>query len=121
MTILRNKAELKNKRRSLRKNFTDAERRLWSRLRNKQLFGFKFFRQYSVGSYILDFYCPMAKLAIELDGGQHIQGVQVLYDEKRTGYLNEHNIKVIRFLDNDVLKNTEGVLLEISRNLTKKV
>ncbi len=118
MTILRNKAEFKNRRRALRKNFTDAERKLWSKLRNKQLLGFKFFRQYSVGPYILDFYCPTVKLAIELDGGQHAQGARALYDEKRTEYLDEHNIKVIRFWDNDVLKNTDGVLLEIGRNLT---
>lgn len=121
MTILYNKAELKNKRRVLRKSFTDAERKLWSRLRNKQLFGFKFFRQYSVGPYILDFYCPAAKLGIELDGGHHAQTSQALYDKKRTEYLNEHNVKVIRFWDNDVLKNTDGVLLEINRNLTAKV
>src|SRR3989339_678396 len=118
MTILRNKAELKNKRRSLRKNFTDAERRLWSRLRNKQLFGFKFFRQYSVGPYILDLFCPSAKLAIELDGEYHAQAAQALYDKERTVYLNEHNIKVVRFWDNDALNNIDGVLLEISRNLT---
>jgi very-short-patch-repair endonuclease len=118
MTILRNKAEFKNRRRLLRKNFTDAERRLWSRLRRRQLFGFKFFRQYSVGSYIVDFYCPAIRLAIELDGGQHAQGAQALYDEKRTEYLNKHNIKVIRAWDDDALKNTDGVLLEISSNLT---
>jgi len=80
--------------------------------------GFKFFRQYSIGHYILDFFCPVLKLAIELDGGQHGQGAQVLYDKKRTEYLNKNNIEVIRFWDNDVLKNTEGVLLEIARNLT---
>jgi|SRR3989338_4132835 len=118
MTILRNRSELKNRRRTLRKNFTDAERKLWSKLRSKQLLGFKFFRQYSIGHYILDFFCPVLKLAIELDGGQHGQGAQVLYDKKRTEYLNKNNIEVIRFWDNDVLKNTEGVLLEIARNLT---
>lgn len=120
MTILRNKSELKNRRRALRKNFTDTERKLWSRLRNRQLSGYKFFRQYSVGPYIVDFYCPAIKLAIELDGGQHAQGMQAFYDKKRTEYLNEHNIKVIRFWDNETLKNTDGVLVEISRNLTTK-
>ena len=118
MTILRNRSELKNRRRTLRKNFTDAERKLWSRLRGRQLSGFKFFRQYSVGPYILDFFCPAIKLAIELDGGQHAQGAQAFYDERRTEYLNKCDIKVIRFWDSDVFRNTDGVLLEISRNLT---
>ncbi len=113
-----NKLSTKSRRRNLRKASTDAERKLWSRLRNRQLLGFKFFRQYGIASYILDFYCPAVKLAIELDGGQHAQGTQALYDGRRTEYLNEHNIKIIRFWDNDVLKNTDGVLLEISRNLT---
>ena len=58
-------------RRRLRKNATDAERKLWSILRSKRMAGLKFFRQYSVGSYILDFYCPERRLAIEVDGGQH--------------------------------------------------
>jgi len=118
MTILRNRSELKNRRRTLRKNFTDAERKLWSRLRGRQLSGFKFFRQYGVGPYILDFFCPAIKLAIELDGGQHAQGAQAFYDERRTEYLNKCDIKVIRFWDSDVFRNTDGVLLEISRNLT---
>ena len=61
----------KTRRRSLRKSSTDAERKLWSKLRNKQLAGLKFFRQYSVGPYILDFYCPTLRLDIEADGGQH--------------------------------------------------
>lgn len=118
MTILRNRVEAKYQRRSLRRNFTDAERKLWSRVRNRQLMGFKFFRQYSFGHYFLDLFCPAAKLAVELDGGQHARPAQLLHDEKRTEYLNQNNIKVIRFWDNDVLKNIDGVLLEISKNLT---
>ncbi|MBU2220239.1 endonuclease domain-containing protein, partial [Patescibacteria group bacterium] len=104
-------------RRELRKNFTDAERKLWSRLRNKQLFGFKFFRQYSVGPYIIDFYCPSIRLGVEADGSQH-STTRKIYDERRTRYLEQFNIVVLRFWDNDILKNTDGVLLEISRNLT---
>ncbi len=118
MTITFNRPVLKDRRRDLRKNLTDAERKLWLKLRNKQLYGLKFFRQYGAGSYILDFFCPAVKLAVELDGGQHAQPRQISYDKNRTLFLKSRGIKIIRFWDDDVLKNTEGVLLEISRNLT---
>jgi len=118
MTILRNRVEAKYQRRSLRRNLTDAERKLWSKVRNRQLMGFKFFRQYSFGHYFLDLFCPVAKLAVELDGGQHALPAQLLHDKKRTEYLNQNNVKIIRFWDNDVLKNIDGALLEISKNLT---
>lgn len=113
MPRLRNNVAVKIKRRSLRKNQTDAERKLWSILRNKQMDGLKFFRQYSVGSYILDFYCPKHKLAIELDGGQHGEEKQRARDELRTNYLKQQNIRVIRFWDNEVLTNLEGVIEKI--------
>lgn len=98
-----NKPIFKSKRRDLRKNSTDAEKKIWSKLRAKQLNGFKFYRQYSAGTYILDFYCSACRLAVELDGSQHTEEKQKMYDEKRTKYLNEHNIRVVRFWDNDVL------------------
>ena len=60
---------IKNKRKSLRKSQTDAEKKLWSKLRNKNIFGYKFYRQYGIGPYIADFYCPKLKLAVEADGG----------------------------------------------------
>jgi len=96
-------------RRSLRKNATDAERKLWSILRSRQMAGFRFCRQYSVGPYILDFYCPERRLAIEVDGGQHayVRGQQ--NDAARGSYLRELGIRVIRFWNNDVLQNIEGV------------
>lgn len=108
----------KDKRRDLRKNFTDAERKLWTKLRNKQLNGFKFYRQYGIGYYILDFYCHKAKLAVEADGGQHLQDLQIIYDKCRTEFLNKNGIKVLRFSDIDILKNLDGVIFEIKRNLT---
>ena len=72
--------------------------------------GFKFRRQHPIGPYIVDFYCPMAQLAIEIDGGQHNQDDQLLYDERRTAFLEEQGIKVLRFWNHDVLRETETVL-----------
>ncbi|OIR16066.1 ATP-dependent RNA helicase HrpB [mine drainage metagenome] len=99
--------------RALRKNATDAEQLLWNLLRDRQLVNFKFRRQHPLGSYILDFYCHEAKLAIELDGGQHAEGVQRQHDEKRSAWLKEQGITVLRFWNNDVLTNTEGVLQSV--------
>ena len=96
-------------RRRLRKNATDAEQKLWSILRSRRMAGLKFFRQYSVGSYVLDFYCPEQRLAIEVDGGQHADVYGQQHDAHRHSYLRELNIRVIRFWNNDVLQNIEGV------------
>ena len=109
MKYIYNDPSTKERRRDLRKNQTDAERKLWDIIRNKQMKGLKFFRQYSVGPYILDFYCPSKKLAIEVDGGQHAEEGQQKYDENRSEYLTQNNINVIRFWDNEVLTNIEGV------------
>lgn len=100
---------LQERRRSLRKSQTDAERKLWGVLRSRQFHGLKFFRQYSVGPYILDFYCPQQRLAIEVDGGQHAEDKHKEYDQRRSLYLAQNNIRVIRFWDNEVLTNIEGV------------
>src|SRR3989338_1285099 len=102
MTRLYNSEESKERRRSLRRSQTDAERKLWQMLRNKRMGGMKFFRQYSVGKYTLDFYCPAVRLAVEVDGSQHIDNKS---DTVRTAYLREQNITVIRFWNNDVLQN----------------
>jgi len=107
---LYNSEDLKERRRSLRRLQTDAERKLWQVLRGKQMEGARFVRQYSVGSYILDFYCPALRLAIEVDGSQHIDND---YDTKRTKYLKEKDITVIRFWNNDVLQNLNGVYEKI--------
>jgi very-short-patch-repair endonuclease len=106
-------------RRRLRKDATDAERKLWSILRNRQMVGLKFFRQYSVGPYILDFYCPEERLAIEVDGGQHadIRGQQC--DARRDRYLLDLDIRVIRFWNNDVLRNIEGIGQKIGQEVTR--
>ncbi|MDD9863660.1 MAG: endonuclease domain-containing protein [Gammaproteobacteria bacterium] len=96
--------------RSLRKQITDAERLLWGLLRNKQLEGFKFRRQHPVGKYVLDFYCHEARLGVELDGGQHNEIDQRRKDEARSFFLAEEGITVVRFWNNEVLRETEGVL-----------
>jgi very-short-patch-repair endonuclease len=96
--------------RELRKTPTDAETRLWSRLRRRQLGGFRFRRQQPIGLYIVDFFCPEAKLVIEVDGGQHAENAA---DEARTRWIEKRGYRIIRFWNNDVLGNTDGVLLSI--------
>jgi len=101
---------LKDRRRELRSNQTDAERKLWSLIRSRQIAGLRFLRQYGAGPYILDFYCPEKKLCVELDGGQHNASEHREYDKQRTEYLSSLGIKVIRFWDNEVFDNTQGVV-----------
>jgi adenine-specific DNA-methyltransferase len=84
---------------------------LWTHLRNKQLDGFRFRRQQPMGPYIVDFYCSDAALVIEVDGGQHARND--VADEQRSRWLESHGYRVVRFWNNDVLQNTEGVLLTI--------
>lgn len=104
--------------RKLRKNQTDAENKLWKILRNRQLLGVKFRRQYSAGKYIIDFYSPEYKIGIEADGGQHYESKGRQKDAIRTNELNKLGIKIIRFSDTDILKNIEGVYEVIYRTLT---
>ncbi|MBI4090767.1 MAG: endonuclease domain-containing protein [Candidatus Komeilibacteria bacterium] len=110
MKFLNNSPLLKLRRRSLRRDQTEAERLLWSRLKRKQLGGLKFYRQFSVGHYILDFYCFNAKLAIELDGSQHLEPSTKRYDDARTEYLESLGVTVLRFWNNEVMTNMNGVL-----------
>ena len=106
-------------RRHLRKNATDAERKLWNILRSRRMADLRFFRQYSVGLYTLDFYCPERRLAIEVDGGQHADAYGQQHDAHRDRYLKELNIRVIRFWNNDVLQNIEGVGQRIKEEVEK--
>ena len=105
--------------RALRKNQTDAEKKLWSLLRNRQLGGLKFRRQFSVGRYILDFYCPEYGIAIEVDGGQHYEADGLMNDALRTKALSAAGIQIIRFSNLEILENIEGVyesILSFFRN-----
>jgi very-short-patch-repair endonuclease len=113
MKFLLNDPTLKRRRQGLRRNQTDAERALWVKLRNKQFFGTRFFRQYSIGPYIVDFYCPTVKLTVELDGGQHNQSGNKEYDAVRSDYLRAHGIDVTRFWDNEVLLDMQSVLSKL--------
>jgi very-short-patch-repair endonuclease len=108
-----NRPELKENRKALRNNSTSPEAFLWNYLKGKQLKGRKFRRQFSVGNFILDFYCPAEKLCIELDGADHFTSAGYEYDEKRTSYLNKLGIIVIRFENETVFNATENVLESI--------
>jgi very-short-patch-repair endonuclease len=103
--------------RALRRERTDAEARLWSRLRGRRLNGFKFRRQQPVGPYTLDFYCHDRQLVVELDGGQHSSPENVLHDEARTEYLASHGLAVVRFWNHHVLTETDAVCRTILRAL----
>ncbi len=94
---------------------TDAERNLWMRLRDRQLGQVKFRRQYPIGPYIVDFCCIKSRLIVELDGGHHADTVEA--DEQRTDYLKRQGFRVVRFWDNDVLNNMDGVLEAILEQL----
>ena len=100
--------ETKQKRRELRKNLTEAEKALWKKLRGKRLAGLKFFRQYGIGAYIADFYCPQRKLVIEVDGGQHFSEDGKTYDAQREHYMSSLGIYTLRFSNLDILKNIDG-------------
>ena len=105
---------LTSRSRALRKNSTDAERKLWSVLRSRQLNGFKFRKQVEIDGYIVDFLCPAKRLIIEVDGGQHTAE----RDARRTAYLERQGFRVIRFWNNDVLENLDGVWTTIEEALT---
>jgi very-short-patch-repair endonuclease len=104
---------LTNTARLLRHNQTDVEQLLWQRLRNRQILNAKFRRQFPIVPFIVDFCCLELKLIIELDGSQHIELAQ--YDSERSNYLAQRGFKVIRFWNNEVIDNIEGVLWKIYR------
>jgi very-short-patch-repair endonuclease len=110
MTQLYNKPALKSHRKSLRKNMPYPEARLWYFLKNRQLKNYRFRRQYSVGSYILDFYCPALKLGIEIDGDSHFNDKAVIYDSKREAYLKRAGINTLRFTNLEIQENIDGVI-----------
>ena len=93
--------------RQMRRDATDAERRLWEALRDRRLAGYRFRRQHPVGGFILDFACTRYCLAVEADGGQHADNPDDVY---RTALLRKEGWRVLRFWNNDILSNTEGVI-----------
>src|SRR4030043_627946 len=104
---------LKQLSRNLRRNMTDAEMLLWSKLRGKQLKGLQFYRQKIIDNYIVDFYCPKLKLVIEVDGGQHYSAEGREKDKKRDNDMMRAGITVLRFSDREVLGQLDVVLEKI--------
>jgi len=104
--------------RGLRRRQTDAERRVWARLRHRRLQGAKFARQVPIGAYVVDFCCRELKVIVELDGGQH--AVQARSDTERTVFLEALGYRVLRFWNNDALANTDGVLQRIAQALAAR-
>jgi very-short-patch-repair endonuclease len=96
--------------RDLRTNMTDAERRLWRTPRSRQLEGLRFRRQFHIGHYIADFACPDLRLVVEVDGGQHADSA---YDAARDAWMQERGWTVLRFWNNEVMENPEGVFAAI--------
>jgi very-short-patch-repair endonuclease len=104
---------------TLRTNSTDAERKLWSRLRDRRLLNFKFVRQQPIGPFIADFACREADLIIELDGSQHQDAAEARYDAERSEVLSRHGYEVMRFWNTDVLLHIDSVLILIAERLQK--
>lgn len=100
----------------LRKNLTEAEKKLWFQISKRQIDGLKFRRQYPVPPYIVDFVCLERSLIIEIDGGQHDMNKKK--DEKRTQHLKQEGFEVIRFWNNEVMGNIDGVLTVICEHLS---
>ncbi len=118
--MLKYNPKLKPFARDLRSNMTEAEEKLWSHLRRKNL-GIQFYRQKSIGNYIVDFYGPKAKLVIEVDGSQHLHPHHIESDLSRDIYLSELGLQVLRFNNFQVLQETNAVLEVILKNVEQSV
>jgi very-short-patch-repair endonuclease len=120
MTKLYNKTKNKEKRRDLRKAQTKEELIFWAHVKDRRFHGYKFRRQYSIGNYVADFYCPELKLVIEIDGGQHYEKEAIKRDLQRTEFFEDLRIKVKRYTNVDIKSNLAGTLndlLETCNNL----
>lgn len=113
LTLLFNKISEKEKRRKLRNNSTKAEICLWAEIRNKKL-GYRFLRQYGVGKFVIDFYSPRLKLAIEVDGVTHLTKEELEYDERRQFEIEQLGIQFIRFTNLEVYNEIANVIKKIS-------
>ena len=112
---------LKQHARRLRKNMTNSEQVLWSRLRCKQLLGVQFYRQKPIGDYIIDFFAPKTKLVIEVDGSQHREDVHAIKDKRRDTYLASLGLRVLRFNSRQVLQETDAVVDVIFRTMAERL
>jgi very-short-patch-repair endonuclease len=117
MTKLYNKSSEKEKRRSLRHNIPPAEKIIWERLRNRQIEACKFRRQYSIDVFVIDFYAPELKLALEIDGDSHFQDGIEAYDYQRQSFIESKGIRFLRFTNQQVYENLEGVITMITETV----
>jgi very-short-patch-repair endonuclease len=115
------KPNLKQRARHLRKNMTESENALWSRLRGKQVLGVQFYRQKPIGGYIVDFIALRGKLVVEVDGSQHIEGNNIERDKRRDEYLSSVGLKVLRFNSRQVLEETDAVLQVIYQAIKERL
>lgn len=120
MKYFYNNKSLKHRRNNLRWNTTNAEKILWEMVRCRKMLGYKFRRQYSAGPYIIDFYCPELRLAIELDGIQHSNKENVQYDQEREKILQSLNIKTLRFWNYEILEDPEKIIEKLTLALPLK-
>ena len=116
MTKIFNKKSEQEKRRELRKNMTKAEVLLWLGLKNKKL-GVRFLRQFSIKAFVVDFYCPEIKLALEIDGATHITREEIEYDKQRQEYIESLNIKFLRFDNIEIYDDMFNVLEKIKAKI----
>jgi len=118
MTRVFNRTKDLEKRRKLRNNMTKAEKLLWEELRKRQIDGHKFRRQFSVAGFVVDFYCPELKLAVEVDGASHDDNQE--YDAERTDVLNSYGIDVVRYRNKEVFGNIVGVLDDLLEQVKQR-
>jgi very-short-patch-repair endonuclease len=119
MTKHFNKSSEKIKRRKLRQNQTEAEKLIWRFLRNRQLLGYKIKRQYSIDHFVVDFYCPELKLAVEADGGSHIEPERKKYDIRREKYLKKFGVSFVRIKDEELFGNPNKAFAKIEDAIKK--
>jgi very-short-patch-repair endonuclease len=114
---IHNRKSMKDLRKYLRNSLTPAEAALWKALQSSKLAGKKFRRQHSIGNYVVDFYCPECRLAVELDGDKHFNSMASEYDLWRTEFLKRYNIRVLRIENRAVLEHPDAVLETIRKHL----
>jgi very-short-patch-repair endonuclease len=112
---------LKHLGQQLRKNLTDSENRLWSKIRGRKILDVQFYRQKPIGDYIVDFYAPKVKLVVEVDGSQHLDAESAAKDRLRDEFMGRLGLKVLRFNSMEVLKETESVLETIYRAMNERL
>ncbi|MFH0975681.1 MAG: endonuclease domain-containing protein [Spirochaetota bacterium] len=121
MTKVFNRSSELEKRRALRTSATEAEKKIWTKLRTRNIKGCKFRRQYSIGPYIADFFCPQAKLAVEIDGNVHNSSDALEYDKARDEFIKSAGILVLRFTNSEVENNPENVVKEITKAIEDNI